>query len=314
MFVVNDKLYRVFSWVAEHILCGKLFSIWEHLGFHITPNHFYYPIPDTRKLGKELWLRQSQLVGVNINEKKQIELIGQLLEFKNEYDTYSSGKTSKPWQYHYYNPSFGPVDAEVLYCITRYFRPKKVIEIGSGYSTYILAEAILKNAEEYGYRADLTAIEPYPNKVLKAGFPGLSRLITEKVEEVDLTEFESLEENDILLIDSSHVLKIGGDVYYEYTEILPRLKKGVIVHIHDIFFPSEYPKHWVLNMHRFWNEQYLIQAFLAFNQAFEIIWCGSYMHLRHPDKLGEAFSSYNRATVWSTKRPGATSLWIRKTA
>ena len=87
----------------------------------------------------------------------------------------------------------------------------------------------------------------------------------------------------------------------------------MIVHIHDVFLPCEYPRRWVLGMHRFWNEQYLVQAFLAYNNAFEIVWCGSYMHVRHPDKLAEAFDSYDQSTVWATDRPGATSLWIRKT-
>jgi hypothetical protein len=259
-----------------------------------------------------LWLRQSHLVGININEQKQVEMISQFLRFKNEYDNFPENETSKPWQFFTNNPHFGPVDAEVLYCMIRYFQPKKIIEIGCGYSTYLSAEAILKNEGENRNRADLVAIEPNPNRVLKSGFPGLSRLIPKKLEDVDLEEYKSLNENDILFIDSSHVLKIGSDVYNEYLEILPRLNAGVIVHIHDIFFPHEYPKMWVLKMHRFWTEQYLVQAFLAFNNAFDVLWCGSYMHLKHPAKLAEAFASYNQETVWSTSRPGATSLWIRK--
>jgi hypothetical protein len=123
-----------------------------------------------------------------------------------------------------------------------------------------------------------------------------------------------LKENDILFIDPSHVLKIGNDVQYEYLEILPRLNKGVIVHVHDIFIPCNYPKKWVLEKHRFWNEQYLFQAFLAFNNAFEVLWGGSYMHLRHPDKLEEAFNSYNRKTIWSGHVLGATSFYLRKKA
>jgi len=156
--------------------------------------------------------------------------------------------------------------------------------------------------------AELIAIEPYPNEVLRRGFPGLSRLIPRKVEEVDLSQFDELKQNDILFIDSSHVLRIGNDVQYEYLEVLPRINKGIIIHIHDIFLPMEYPKNWVLKMHRFWSEQYLLQAFLAFNSAFEILWAGSYMHLRHPDQLEKAFSSYNRDAVWATNVPGATSF------
>lgn len=290
----------------------RLFSLWERIGFHITPNHFYQPIPDTRALKDELWVRRSELIGIDMNEQKQVQLLKQFLRFKSEYDAFPRNKGSKPHQYYIHNNMFRSVDAEILYCMIRYFKPKKIIEIGSGYSTYLSAQAILKNAEESGNRAKLTAIEPYPNEVLTSGFPGLSKLISAKVEEIDPISFNELKKNDILFIDSSHVLKIGGDIQYEYLEVLPRLNRGVIVHIHDIFLPAEYPKKWVLGMHRFWNEQYLLQAFLAFNGAFEVLWSGSYMHLKHPDELEKAFNSYNRNTVWARHVPGATSFWIRK--
>ena len=149
-------------------------------------------------------------------------------------------------------------------------------------------------------------IDPYPNEVLKRGFPGLSRLIPEKVQDVPISEFMTLGDNDILFIDSSHVLKTGSDVHYEYLEVLPRLNRGVIVHVHDIFLPAEYPREWVLGEHRFWNEQYLLQAFLAFNESFEVLWAGSYMHLRYPEELETAFSSYRREETWPK------SFWMRR--
>ena len=285
-----------------HIIFIRLFSLCENMGFHITLNHFYQPIPDTRTLKDELWLRQSELVGIDMNEQKQIHLLAQFSSrFKGEYSTFPK-RASKPYQYYTNNNWFGPIDAEILYCMIRYFKPKKIIEIGSGYSTFLSAQAILKNEEESGHKAELIPIDPYPNKVLRSGFLGLSRLISAKVEEVDLSLFNGLKENDILFIDSSHVLKIGDDVQYEYLEILPRLNTGVIVHSHDIFLPMEYPKKWVLEMHQFWNEQYLLQAFLAFNRAFEVLWAGYYMHLRHPEKLEKAFGSHNACSFWIKKK------------
>ena len=188
----------------------------------------------------------------------------------------------------------------------RHFKPKRIFEIGSGNSTYLSAQAVLKDKEDNGHKCELIAVEPYPNDVLKAGFPGLSELISTKIQDIPLSEFNKLKENDILFIDSSHVLKIGSDVQYEYLEILPRLNKGVIVHLHDIFLPAEYPREWVLKDYRFWTEQYLLQAFLAFNDNFEVLWAGSYIHLKHPDKLEAAFSSYKR----DERLPG--SFWIRK--
>jgi hypothetical protein len=287
---------------------SRAFSLFQKLGYHITPNHFHYPIPDTTKLKDDLWSKHSELVGININESKQLELLS-LFEasFKNEYENFPRRRPDKPYDFYLGNGAFESVDAEVLYCMIRHFKPRRIYEIGSGFTTYLSAQAVLKNAkEDSGYQCELLAIEPYPNKTLKAGFPGLSRLIPEEVQAVPLTEFMKFSANDILFIDSSHVLKIGNDVQYEYLEILPRLNKGVLIHVHDIFLPQEYPKKWVKELHLFWTEQYLLQAFLAFNDSLEVLWAGSYMHLKHPDKLARAFSSYNREETL----PG--SFWFRR--
>jgi len=291
-----------------YIIFKKLFTLWQKLGFHITINDYYEPIPDTRTLKDDLWQKPSELVGIDMNEEGQINLLSMFSsKFKEEYESFPRNKTSIPYQYYVNNGAFESVDGEILYCMIRHFKPKKIFEIGSGNSTYLSAQAILKNEEEDNdYECELVAIEPYPNDILKAGFPGLSKLIPKKVQDIPLSEFKKLSENDILFIDSSHVLKIGSDVQYEYLEILPRLNKGVIVHAHDIFLPAEYPKEWILKDYRFWTEQYLLQAFLSFNDSFEVLWGGSYMHLRHPDKLEEAFSSYKRDERW----PG--SFWIRR--
>ncbi len=301
------RIKRIYKWFLWQ-LYRKSFSFWQKLGIHITPNHYYFPIPDTRTLKDDLWQKESELVGININEQGQLNLLSIFSsKFKEEYERFPRSKTSVPYQYYVNNGKFESVDGEILYCMIRYFKPKKIFEIGLGYSTYLSAQAILKNKEEdSGYECELVAIDPYPNDILRAGFPGMSKLIPKKVQDIPLSEFKKLTKNDILFIDSSHVLKIGSDVQYEYLEILPRLNKGVIVHIHDMFLPAEYPKDWVLKYFRFWNEQYLVQAFLTFNDHFEVLWAGSYMHLKHPDKLEEAFSSYKRTERW----PG--SFWIRK--
>lgn len=286
----------------------QYFRLWERKGFHITPVHYYEPIPDTTTLKDDLWKKQSELVGVNINERGQINLLSLFSSrFKGEYDSFPRNKTSIPYQYYVNNGGFESVDGEILYCMIRHFKPKKIFEIGSGNSTWLSAQAVLKNREEdASYECEFVAIEPYPNEILKEGFPGFSKLFPKEVQDIPLSEFEKLRENDIIFIDSSHVLKIGSDVQYEYLEILPRLDKGVLIHAHDIFLPAEYPKEWVLKQYWFWTEQYLLQAFLTCNESFEVLWAGSYMHLKHPDKLEAAFSSYKRGERW----PG--SFWMRK--
>ena len=283
-----------------------LFPLFQRLGIHVVPNHYYEPVPDTSRLGEDTWSRRSALVGIDIGEKRQMELLAEFeLKFKREYDSFPQRKTAVPHEFSFENDSFGPVDAEILYCMIRHFRPRKILEIGSGNSTYVSAKAVIRNKEE-GSDCELVCIEPFPNVVLREGIPGLSRLIPKPMQEVPLAEFESLGENDILFIDSSHMLKIGSDVQRIYLDVLPVLRKGVVVHIHDIFLPAEYPRHWVMERKIFWNEQYLLQAFLTFNGRFEVLWAGSYMHLGHGDDLARAFGSYDRGKDW----PG--SFWIRR--
>lgn len=278
------------------------------MGFHITPNNFYQPVPDTRTLKDDLWYKQSDLTCIKIIERDYINLLSLFSsKYKEEYGRFPLNKTSIPYQYYVNNGTYESVDGEILYCMIRHFKPRKIIEIGSGYSTYLSSQALLKNQEEDNdYQCELIAIEPYPNETLMAGFSGLSKLVIKKVQDIPILEFSKLKENDIIFIDSSHVSKIGSDVNYEYLEIMPRLNKGVIIHIHDIFLPAEYPKVWVLKNHTFWNEQYLLQAFLISNDSFEIVWPASYMHLNFSEKLEVAFKSYKKEDRW----PG--SFWMRK--
>jgi len=284
------------------------FPLWQKMGLHVVPNHFYEPVPDTRTLDDEVWQNQTEMVGVDMNVEKQIELLSLFSDkYREEYGRFPDNPTSTASQYYLENNSFISVDAEILYCMVRHYRPERVLEVGSGFSTFIAAEAIRRNMDEDpGYNCVFRAIDPYPNDTVRSGFAGFNGVIVEKVEDVPLTIFEELGENDILFIDSSHVLKIGSDVQYEYMELIPRIKPGVIVHIHDIFLPAEYPKEWVMNRHVFWNEQYLLQAFLAFNESYKVIWAASFMNLRHPDKLAKYFNSYQR----NDTRPG--SFWFKR--
>ena len=207
--MVFKRLFQALHRRIVHMVVIRLFSLWEHMGFHITQNVFWHPIPDTITLKDELWLRQSELVGIDINQQSQIQLLNQFSSrFKAEYDSFPKNKAEKPYQYYINNDRFKSVDGEILYCMIRHFKPKRIIEIGSGNSTYLSAHALLKNEEENGDKGELIAIEPNPNEVLRFGFPGLSKLISTKVEEIDLSLFKELKENDILFIDSSHILKI----------------------------------------------------------------------------------------------------------
>ena len=291
------------------------FPLWQALGVHITRNHFYDPVPDTRRLRDDLWLRKSDLTGIDRNDDEQLHLLDLFsTRFKPEYDQFPRNRTSRPHEFYLNNGNFLSVDAEVLYCMIRAFKPNRIVEIGSGYSTCLSARAVKKNQEvDPGYAAELITIDPFPHPVVRDGIPGVTRIIQKNVQDIPLAFFRELTNHDILFIDSSHMLRIGSDVQYEYLEILPSLQKGVLIHVHDIFFPYEYPKEWAIHKYRFWNEQYLLQAFLAFNHSFEIIWAGSYLHSRYPDRLAAAFGSYRTDERWDGRVWRPSSFWMRRT-
>lgn len=313
MPTLKKQVGRALAQVVAHALPKRLmlndtfFEIWEQRGWHVTPVGHYQPVPELGALPESLWQRRSPMLGVDMRDAAQVEWLERVAKkYRQELNALPLESSGNPFDFHVHNGSFCSVDAEVYWCMLRELKPRKIMEIGSGNSTKLAALAVLRNQEEGTQACDLTAIEPYPNPQIAKGFPGLTRLIPEKLESLPMDFFDALESGDILFIDSSHMLRIGSDVQFEYLELLPRLQPGVIVHIHDIFLPAEYPRTWVQDKHIFWNEQYLLQAFLAFNQSFEVLWGGSWMHLNHPDLLETAFQSYKRDREW----PG--SFWLRR--
>jgi predicted O-methyltransferase YrrM len=289
-------------------LSRTTFPVWQSLGLHVTPNDYAQPVPDTRTLGEGLWESQSELPGIEAREEEQIELLRSFdRRFGSEYRALPRRPTGIAHDYYLENPSFGPVDAEILYCMIRAHKPRRIVEIGSGFSTYLAVKAVRMNAaEQDGAPAEVIAVDPDPDPVVARGFPGLTGLIRRPVEELRRDGFAALGPSDILFIDSSHVLRIGGDVQHLFLEVLPRIRPGVLVHVHDVFLPAHYPRDWVMKEQRFWSEQYVLQAFLMFNRAYEVLWAASLMHLHHPTDLSAAFPSYDPHSCW----PG--SFWIRR--
>jgi hypothetical protein len=153
----------------------------------------------------------------------------------------------------------------------------------------------------------LHCIEPYPRAFLRAGIPGIASVDERPVQEVPLEFFDQLEAGDVLFIDSSHVAKTGSDVNHLYLKVLPRLRAGVRIHVHDVFFPYEYPREWVLDENRSWNEQYLVQALLMFSTGFRVRFGGCHAYARHRERLGEVLA-HPKGKVY-----GGASLWIERT-
>lgn len=280
----------------------------QALGLHITPNHFYSPVPDTRLINRQLFNRPSEMPGIDFREREQLRLLELLANtYKGEYSRLPKGrKDVASGAFYLQNNLFSSVDAEILYAMVRHLKPKRIVEIGSGYSTLLMLQATAANQEE-GKPAQVRCIDPYPrNFIAELADRGRLDLSQASVETVPLDTFSELSHGDILFIDSSHVLRTGGDVHREFLEILPRIGAGTFVHIHDIFLPHDYPSKWVMDNHWFWNEQYLLQAFLSFNSEFEVVLALAWLHFNHRDKLVESVPSYDPGTVL----PG--SFWMRR--
>ena len=282
------------------------FLLLQRLGIHVVPNQFYFPVPDTSKLPDSLWTTESAMVGIDIDDDRQIKTLSICSLYQSEYNKFPLIAADAAAGYYVHNPYFGPVDGEVLYGMVRFFRPKRILEIGSGFSTLLSAKAILSNrADDAEYHCLLMVVDPFPSSLLCKRFFSFLEVRRIEAQALRFEDVDELEADDILFIDSSHVLKTGSDVQWLYLELLPRVKPGVLVHIHDVFLPMEYPKDYVKERFRFWNEQYLLQAFLTFNKEFEVLWAGNYMKLKHPDKLAEVFSSYDSLAT-------PVSFWLRR--
>ena len=287
----------------------RYYPFWEKNGFHLTLNHFYSPIPEIYKLKKELW-EQPKNFNINFNENEAMILLDEFYnKFKLEYDKIPIAKTQDPKQYYLTNEKFEGIDGYILYCMIRHFKPKRIIEIGSGNSTILSSQACMINKEKHKIDTEIITIDPYPNEILNNGIPNVTQIIKKRAQDVSLDFFDKLEAGDFLFIDSSHVLKIDSDVKYEYTEIMPRLKNGVIIHIHDIFTPAEYPKEFIYGLLFLFNEQYLVEAILANSSNFKIIWAGQFMYLNHLEKIMSVFENYKE--IKQSPRHFS-SLWLQK--
>ncbi len=280
------------------------------LGYLPVPVHFYSPLPDLEELKKrKVWAKKSSLPGINFNEKKQLALLKKLGRFGKE--CVWPTREEQEGAYYIDGNVFGYGCAASTYSMIRLFKPRRIIEIGSGFSSKVISQAVEKNASSGDKtRAEHIIIDPYPGEDIASRKVKYDRLIKEQVEVVDQKIFQALGNNDILFIDSSHSLKIGGDVYSLYLEILPKLNKGVIVHIHDINLPYEYPQHYALSesFRQFWTEQYMLQAFLSLNSHFEVMLGMKFIMKDHLAQFRQAFPFHKKIN----DRVLSGSFWIKR--
>lgn len=275
------------------------------------PGHFYSPVVDPADLVRQrerIWPRQPTITGIDFHDDRHRRVLSEWFpQFLPDYNYPESlDEASSPGRFYTRNSQFSWLDSRALFVLLRAWKPKRLLEVGSGYSSLLIADV---NRRFCDGAMDVVCIEPYPRAFLKAGVEGIGRLIEHKVQDVPLSEFGRLESGDILFIDSSHVSKTGSDVNYLYFEVLPSLKAGVHVHVHDIFLPHDYPAEWVLEEGRSWNEQYLLRALLMYSRdTFQVEFGCSYAFHRFPQLVTAALSHPRGAAF------GGGSFWFTKVA
>lgn len=247
------------------------------LGVFPIRSHYYDPQFDFRHPVHD-FSAPRELPGIDWQWERQRQFLAQLA-FAEELRDVPLNPIPPPG-FFLYNRAFEAGDAELWYQMIRHFKPKTIIEIGSGHSTLMALRALAKNRDEdAAYTCRHVCVEPYEAPWLE---PSGVEVVRKRVETLPLSFFEDLQENDILFIDSSHLIRPQGDVVFEFLQVLPALKPGVVVHVHDIFSPHNYPVHWFTDIVRFWNEQYLLEAFLTGNADWEVLCAANYLHHAWP--------------------------------
>lgn len=267
-------------------------KVFLKIGFVVLPNHYYISVADIHELGKTkaVWAKPSEMIGVNIDLVEQLRRLTELVApFQNEY---KSNMAYKEGLERGFGPGFGYIEAQCLHGMIRSLKPRRLIEIGSGVSTYCALRAAAMNAEE-GHHMHISCIEPFPSVFLRDN--NEIELITKKAQDVDISFFEKLGSDDIIFIDSTHAVKPGGDVAFIYLEIIPRLKKGTVIHIHDIFFPYAYQRDVMRSLFQ-WSETAFLQALLVNNSGIGIIFSLSMLHYKAQTSLKRVFPEYLPAT------------------
>lgn len=284
------------------LLRGELAQLRASLEF-VPPGHFYSVIPSMDEVHRDqarlFGPPPRHLPGIELDDDAQLALLESFVGF---YEQLPFAPDPRPGlRYHYENPAYSYSDAILLYCMIRHLEPERIVEVGSGYSSCLLLDT---NDLHFDGRIDLTFVEPYPDLLRSLlAEDDEATIVGERLQDVDLGLFEQLRAGDVLLIDSTHVGKIGSDVNRILFEILPALAPGVHVHVHDVMYPFEYPRVWI-EEGRAWNEAYLLRAFLQYNSAFEIVLMNTYLQRFHREFVA--------ATLPLCLRNPGGSIWLRR--
>lgn len=285
---------------AEHEQMRATYETW------VPPGHFYSPYPDLAEFEARLAAEADSdrpLIGINLREDEQLALLDELVPLVADapFPEHQPDGDAE-WRYWYDNFAYAYGDGVVLHGMLRRLKPGRVIEVGSGFSSALLLDTV----DGWLPGTELTFVDPYPallESLLRPGDEDRVTIHRTAVQDLDTDAFAALGPGDVLFVDSTHVVKAGSDVNHIMFEVFPRLAPGVWIHVHDIFFPFDYPPDWV-RQQRAWHEAYLLRAFLTFNPTFAVRWFQDFLWQRH----GEAL----RRLPWITANPGG-NLWLERT-
>jgi hypothetical protein len=273
-------------------------------GWHLQPNHFYWPLNDVPFLREnpDLWARRSPLANIDWDLDGQERLAMQLGAFASELADVRRDLPGEPGEFVWNNGNFSHGDAYAYYGLVRHLRPRRVIEVGIGWSGLLLGRAETAGGEPIEVRL----VDPHPDEAALRGLPGHWQVERSPVQRVDPAVWETLSRGDILFYDGSHCVRTAGDVNWILFEVLPRLQEGVWVHFHDIAWPFDYPTAWVIDEGLSWNEQYFLQAFLMHNSAYRVRLAVQLVTSERRAVLEKAFpGSLGGGSVWLEKLPPA---------
>jgi hypothetical protein len=279
---------------------------WPFESGSFPPGHYHSPVPSIEEIRADqerlFDLTNRELPGIDLDEAGQLELLERIAAFYPELPFEQHATPER--RYYFENPVYSWADAIFLYGMIRWIAPKRIIEIGSGFSSAVMLDT---NELFFDSSIKCTFIEPYPDRLhqlLREGDFASTTVHQQRLQDVDTKVFSSLSAGDILFIDSSHVSKVGSDLNQIIFEILPALPAGVYIHFHDLFYPFEYPQEWIVEHGRIWNEAYLLRAFLECNPSFRIRIWNHYLAVIHKDRLQELMPLCSR-------NPGG-SIWLQR--
>lgn len=303
----RDTLVATVTWAASR------------LGYDVLERDYcgyYSPVVDPAALPPDLWSQPRPTPGLKIDVAAHLDFLEHdLLPYLHEFQP-PVAQAQPGFGFYLANGYYGAVDAHILYAMIRHAKPRRLVELGSGFSTLVTLAAARLNDRE-GDPVDHRVFDPYAEDHMQMTAAELERIQRIPATQVPLDEFLALEAGDILFVDTTHTVKPAGEVNYVVLEVLPVLRPGVIVHVHDIFLPWEYPRRWIEDLRRQWTEQYLLQAMLSCNPCFDVLFAAHAVARADPERLRESIPSFDPGVLEHTASPVYSfipgAFWFRRT-